>query len=137
MLGLDELDQAYGKMPGHQTGQPWGWSESDALWGNGYIHALLGNTRQANEAISNALTLEPREYAGRRANLALIQALCMVWDGDISDALDHANAALRKTPPTTARRRITGEIVRALPEKARTLPAARELHALTSGESAL
>jgi hypothetical protein len=66
----------------------------------------------------------------------LRRALCDVHDGDVTHGLDVALSTLTALPAaqwTTGTKRVAREVLATLPEgKARELPAARELHALTS-----
>lgn len=52
----------------------------------------------------------------------------------MTEGLARALDLAASLPTTIARRKIMREVVAALPERARSLPAARELHALTTGD---
>lgn len=136
---LHDLRRVFGDLPDHVTRDqisPHGYSEG-ALWeAESFSYAMLGDTKRAVSANEQALSLMPEERSGSRTNINLMRALALVRDRDVTEGLTHAANAMRGMPTSTSRRRIAGEILRALPdEKARTLPAARELHALTTGKA--
>jgi tetratricopeptide (TPR) repeat protein len=136
---LHNLRQVFGNLPDHITQDrisPHGYPEG-ALWETeGFAYAILGDTKRAVSATDQAFSLMPEERSGSRTNINLMRALALVRDRDITEGLTHAVETMRGMPTSTSRRRITGEILKALPdEKSRTLPAARELRALTIGKA--
>ncbi|GII64940.1 hypothetical protein Skr01_50250 [Sphaerisporangium krabiense] len=68
-----------------------------------------------------------------RLLLHLIRAADLVRHREIDEGIGHALKTLQRMPVTTPRgRRMAGEVFAALPDKARGLPAARELRKLTA-----
>ncbi|WP_131736057.1 hypothetical protein [Actinomadura roseirufa] len=132
---LARLRGVFEKLSSPTTGDhitPWGWPEEYLRFTESLSYAMLGKTRQANTAIDRALELSPLEREGTRTNLQLMRPIVLVREGEIAEGLERAVAAVQGVPGSTARRRVAGEIIRALPDpQARALPAARELRALT------
>jgi hypothetical protein len=71
------------------------------------------------------------------ANLQYMQSLSLVRDGDVEEGLNHALTSAQGLPVNAARRHIAGQILKALPEKARTLPAAQQLRTITEPTAAV
>lgn len=94
----------------------------------------LGDTTAATPLVEQALAACPQEKAGGRANIGLIRAWGMVRDREVTEGLGHALDITAALPVTAARRKLVGEILSALPDRAHTLPAARDLHALTTAD---
>ncbi|GGM82789.1 hypothetical protein GCM10010106_31880 [Thermopolyspora flexuosa] len=136
---LHNLHDVFERLPASATEDEvsiWGFAERALRFSEAHTFALTGRRREAEQAISQAFALYPPELVHGLANLRLIQAYTLVRQNDIPQGLDHAMATVQDVPITPARRRITGQVINALPEKARSLPAARELHALAiSGAS--
>ncbi len=109
-----------------------GFSEGMLRFGEAYVHTLNGDTADANRAIEAALPFYPPKRVYGIANLRSMQALNLVHDRDVTQGLNHALTNGAGLPYTQARRLISGQILKALPEKARALPAAQELRALTA-----
>ncbi|WP_271216661.1 helix-turn-helix domain-containing protein [Streptosporangium carneum] len=135
---LTDLQRAYERIPDRRRESPlWSFSERRMHWGQAYPSALIGDTTEATKAVERSLALCPADYRADIAELKLIQALSLAHDRDVTTSLDIATAATEGQPLGASRRRILGQIVDALPEKARALPAARDLHVLAaSGQSA-
>ncbi|RCG30132.1 XRE family transcriptional regulator [Sphaerisporangium album] len=112
-----------------ETSEHLGWSR----WlyrGQGYAYSLLGD-RRAETVLDHALALYPPDATDHIASLRMIQAMGMVREREITEGLEHALTNIR-TPMSAQGRFVVGEILTALPEKARNLPAAQELRALTA-----
>lgn len=110
----------------------WSFPERRLLWALAYPLALIGDTLEASRATDEALRLFPADFCGTRADLGLIGALSLVRDREVGEGLSQAITATRQWPLGAPRRRIISQILSAVPEKARELPAARELRALTA-----
>ncbi|WP_242614177.1 helix-turn-helix domain-containing protein [Actinomadura roseirufa] len=109
-----------------------GWSEKNMWWTESYAFTLMGD-RRAEAALDQALALYPSGTLGPVTNLHLMRAMTMVKNRDIDHGLGYAISSLHEGDATgTVRRHLVRQIVDALPEKARTLPEARELRVLTS-----
>ncbi|GHH63471.1 hypothetical protein GCM10017673_04380 [Streptosporangium violaceochromogenes] len=133
---LRRTGDVFERLPTDVTDDPhlmWGFPETDLVFGAAYVASLIGDKQEAQQAVDRALTLYPRERVYGIANLKLLETMNAVRHrDDISGALDYAVSTGRHVPATAARRRITGQIVRALPEEARALPVARDLRFLTA-----
>ncbi|QXJ19920.1 hypothetical protein AGRA3207_000531 [Actinomadura graeca] len=113
---------------------PRGWPEDYLRFSESFVYSVLGDSVRAKASIDHALRLLPPERSGTRVNLRLMHALSLVHERETSDALESAVENMRSLPNSTARRRIGNEIIKALPdERARALPAARELRTLVAG----
>lgn len=107
--------------------------ETQQLWNESYIYVHLGN-RQADSALAKARALYPKNALAPRANLALMQAVDLVKSSEIDSGLQKAISTLHgHTRNNGGGRMLARSVLQALPEKARTLPAARELRTLISG----
>ncbi|MEU4410026.1 helix-turn-helix transcriptional regulator [Streptosporangium sp. NPDC023963] len=134
---LDDFRGVYDRLPTSVTDDPisvWGLPLDSAQYAEAFVLTKLGDGKSAMPMLEQALASCPREKAGGRANIGLIQAWGLVQDRDVTEGLGHALDLATALPTTIARRKIMREVVAALPERARTLPAARELHALTTGD---
>ncbi len=135
LAALNDHAEAFERLPRSVTSDrlsTWGLAQGGVLWTDAYAHALTGNPGEALRAADRALALYPSERWSETANIRLIQAYSLIRDREVSEGLGHAAAVVQGPPITPARRMITGQILAALPDKAKTLPAARELRALTS-----
>jgi hypothetical protein len=132
---LRDLQTVFHRLPTSATSDDlsiWGFSERSLKFSEAQVHSFLGDRREAAQAVDQALTLYPPELVHGLANLRLIQAYGLIGDRDVSCGLDHAVAAVQGPPVTPARRRIVNQLIDALPEQARGLPATQELRALTA-----
>ncbi len=112
-------------------------TEDHVRWDAAYVSALVDDRRRASQALDAALTIYPPELVHGVANLQYMQSLSLVRDGDVEEGLNHALASAQGLPVNAARRHIAGQILKALPEKARTLPAAQQLRAITEPAAAV
>jgi len=136
---VGELLDVYAALPSSVTSENisvWGMLPADVQWAEAWAHLKRGAPKQATPLIEQAIADSPVERVGGRANLSLVRAWTLVQDRDVTEGLDHAVQVAQPLPVTPARRRIIGEVLAALPEKARALPAARELRALASPAAA-
>lgn len=132
---LSDLSRVYEMIPDGRRESPlWSFSERRMHWGQAYPSALIGDTARASNEVEQSLALCPADFHADIAELKLLQALGLTHDRDVTTGLDTAIAAVGKSPLGASRRRILGQIIDALPREARTLPAARELRALTTGD---
>lgn len=140
LAALRDLRDVFERLPGDATEDDlsiWGFSERALRFSEAHTLALAGHRREADQAITQAFALYPPELVHGLANLRLIQAYTLVSDRDVSQGLDHAMTSLQGPPITPARRQMTRQVINALPEKARTLPTAQELHALTASRASV
>ncbi|MEV7006382.1 helix-turn-helix transcriptional regulator [Streptosporangium sp. NPDC051022] len=132
---LRDLREVWDRLPDRDTKDEftyWGFSERAMRFTEAEVFALLGDSREAMRAADQAYALYSPALVHGRANLRLIQSYSLVRERDVSDGLDHALTSVQGLPVTPYRRLIVGRVVEALPERARTLPAARELRALVA-----
>ncbi|MFB4316500.1 XRE family transcriptional regulator [Actinomadura sp. 21ATH] len=109
----------------------YGWKEANVHWNEAYVYTLIKDPR-AERALSAALAHSSPGTLGPVANLHMIRAMGLVKERDVDTGLDQLLTMLHGNPVSPARRRIAGQALQALPEKARTLPAAREVRAITA-----
>ncbi|WP_116022543.1 hypothetical protein [Thermomonospora umbrina] len=131
---LRALSTALEKAPAEVTTDKvsaWGWPEANLRFHEGLVYGVLGDPKRATDAVEHSLSLAAREKAGGRLNSELVRALALVQDREVTEGLDHAVSLAGTLPSSSLRRLIVGEILKALPDdRARALPAARELAAL-------
>ncbi|MGW4420924.1 helix-turn-helix domain-containing protein [Streptosporangium sp. NPDC004631] len=133
---LRRVGDVFERLSTNVTNDPhlmWGFPETDLVFGTAYVSSLIGDRRESQRAVDHALALYPHERVYGIANLRLIEIMNAVRHrDDVSGALDYAVSTGQNIPVTAARRRITGQIVEALPQETRALPAARKLRFLTA-----
>jgi hypothetical protein len=101
-------------------------------WNQAYVYTLVGDPR-AESALDQAFALYPPDTLGPVSNLRLIQAVGLVRQREVEEGIRHAITALEEGPISTTRRHLTGQIVKALPDRAQALPDARELRMFAAG----
>ncbi|MFF5261887.1 XRE family transcriptional regulator [Actinomadura viridis] len=129
---LSDLHRTFGKLtPSANAPSPFTFRESHLRWAETYVHAMLGDDR-GTTTLDRALALYTPTSFRAVLNLELMRAAMLVKDRDIDTGLQHAVTIIERWPheKSAGRRVLSNQILRTLPEKARTLPAARELHAL-------
>ncbi|GAA3088442.1 hypothetical protein [Streptosporangium carneum] len=132
---LRDLREVWDRLPDRDTKDEftyWGFSERAMRFTEAEVFALLGDSREATRAAERAYVLYSPALVHGRANLRLIQAYSLVRERDVSDGLGHALTSVQGLPITPYRRLIVGRVIEALPERAHTLAAARELSALAA-----
>ncbi|WP_119731383.1 helix-turn-helix domain-containing protein [Thermomonospora amylolytica] len=136
---LRRMYEVYERLPGEITQDhisPHGFSENSLRQADAYVYAVLGDANRAAAAAEQSLELLPLERKGSRVNVHLMHSIALVHDHDVTEGLNLALNAHEGMPTSRSRRRITAEIIKALPnEKARTLSAARELRTLASAKT--
>ncbi|TDD86713.1 helix-turn-helix domain-containing protein [Actinomadura rubrisoli] len=131
---LRDLDELYVRLPAELTGDEatvWGWPRQRYLGERTGVRLNLGDSSLYGEMPSLDGTREARDLAWNE----LYVAWARINAGSVSDGLEDAANTLNGLPKehrTSSVRATVGRMVSALPEKARALPAARELRALTS-----
>src|SRR5262249_25831180 len=99
--------------------------------GNALTH--LHDTRGAWAAQNRALELYPASDYLDRTLLQLDRASCLAYDGDVTGAMTHATQTLTRLSDEQLSGMILlrgGQVLDALSERQRALPAARDLHDL-------
>lgn len=132
---IGDLKDVYAGLPATVTGDhvsAWGKPLEDIQWVEAWTLTKIGDPDAAAPLLEQAIAASPQEKAGGRANIVLVRMWGLIQNGEIAEGLDRALQATHSLPVTPARRRIVGEVLAALPEKARALPAARELRELAS-----
>ncbi|GGM70988.1 hypothetical protein GCM10010106_16620 [Thermopolyspora flexuosa] len=136
---LREFKDTYSALPSTVTDERisvWGLASAEAKSGEAWTLAKLGDAKAAAPLLEQALADLPEEKVGGRANIGLLQAWCLIQDHEVTEGLGHAVRVTQSLPVTPPRRRLVGEVLTALPDKARELPAARELRALVTPAAA-
>lgn len=136
---LGELNDVYSAFPTSVTGDRisvWGMPLTDMLWAEGWVLTKLGDVKRATPLLEQAVAASSQERVGGTTNLTLMLMWGAIQNGEVTEGLDHALRAAQPLPVTPPRRRILGEILAALPDKAHDLPTARELRALISPSAA-
>jgi len=136
---LRELKETYATLPDQVTGDPisvWGRPLTHILWVEGWVLTKLGDARRAAPLLEQAIADSAQERVGGRTNIALVQMWAVIKQGEVTEGLDRAVQLVGSLPVSPERRRIVGEILNDLPERARALSAARELRTLVSAAAA-
>ncbi|WP_131743471.1 XRE family transcriptional regulator [Actinomadura roseirufa] len=131
---LNGMEETFTKLPPADSNSFWVISgEWTYYWTQAYVFTAT-DFKKAQKAMDEASALIPSGNTGSTANLRIIQSMAMVRAGDIGEGLDEALTTLHDLPVPRSlfRDHMTSQILAALPRQARTLPAARELRALTS-----
>ncbi|WP_242614592.1 helix-turn-helix domain-containing protein [Actinomadura roseirufa] len=131
---LNALKRSFDGLPDEPSGQSvLAFRESQLRWAESYVHTQMGNKR-AEDTVTRALALYPRAAQTPITNLSLMRATVLVKQRDIDSGLSHAITAYegQRNRPRGVRL-LAGQVLQALPERARNLPAARELRTLTYG----
>jgi hypothetical protein len=129
---LDKLKRTFDELPnGSSEPTVLDFQESQLRWNEAYVRTTLGD-KGALAAVEDAHALYPPTARAPIANLFLMRAIDMINDGEVRQGLDLAVTSLNGRPrPVMATRQLIGQILSAIPDAARTLPAGRELRALT------
>ncbi|MFC5747372.1 XRE family transcriptional regulator [Actinomadura rugatobispora] len=131
---LDMLKRTFEQLP-RSSSEPTvlDFQESQLLWSEAYVRTISGD-RRAVTAVENARALYPSTARVPITNLDLMRAIDLVKSGEVREGLDLAVTSLTDRPrPVLATRQLVGQVLSTLPEPARTLPAARDLRALSVG----
>ncbi|MFP3968520.1 XRE family transcriptional regulator [Actinomadura fulvescens] len=132
-MSMDLLKRTFEKLP-HSSSEPTvlAFQESQLHWNDAYIRTISGDNR-AGAAIDHAWSLYPSTATPPIVNLRLMRAVTLVKEGQASEGLDLATKALMDRPrPVLATRQLVFQLLDIVPDDHRTLPAARELRALTA-----
>ncbi|MFD0687162.1 helix-turn-helix domain-containing protein [Actinomadura fibrosa] len=138
---LTALKRTFDRLPHDSlTWSPLTYQETQLRWDEGYARTQMGDGK-AEKALDHALTLYPPEATSPVLNIHIMQATGLVQSRDVEGGLQKAIATLqddgrtrRMAAGTTL---LVGHLLRALPEQAQALPAARELRELASGRAVM
>lgn len=72
-----------------EVGSAFGWGENRLRYTEAWVHAYAGRSQEADEAARNALAILPASDPRSRTQLALIQGLGHVREGDVSEGIRH------------------------------------------------
>jgi tetratricopeptide (TPR) repeat protein len=113
-------ERAFAKLGADHTGDTaYGYTARQLRWHVGSMHTVLGDTRRAQVALDEALTMyAPVEYLDR-ALIALDQAAGLIHVGEVATAAQVGMQALELLPPEHR----TGIVVSRAREVAATVPA--------------
>ncbi|QXJ24258.1 helix-turn-helix domain-containing protein [Actinomadura graeca] len=134
---LGDLDELYGRLPADVTGDEaaiWGWPQQRYIGERTNVRLNLGDPSLYDE-----LPKRPTSTSGARNQVIgeLKTAWACINAGGVNDGVSDAAQALAVLPldhRTSTMKTLVGSVCKALPdEQARSLPAARELRALTAG----
>jgi transcriptional regulator with XRE-family HTH domain len=138
-VALDDMRRAFEGLPGDVASDVhslWGWPERIMYMVDSHIYTAFG-APEAASAQERALALYPPQWRTDVTRIKLLQSITLIRDGDIGDGLQHAGTAMM-----AIRQGIHGhqsvlwagrQVLDALPDdRARALPAAKELQAMIS-----
>ncbi|TDD95341.1 XRE family transcriptional regulator [Actinomadura rubrisoli] len=132
---LNQLTETLNNLPGSFAADPIAHVGGRFLrWHEGYVYTLTGNAK-APSVLDEAVNRSPAGWYGT-GSLNLMRAIGLVKERDINGGLAQALQVIHDAPTTTdtaTRNRLIGHILAAVPAQAQTLPAARDLRALTAG----
>ncbi|MFI0404582.1 XRE family transcriptional regulator [Actinomadura sp. 3N508] len=132
LASVREIKEMFGRLPlpaGSQT--VLAFRESQMRWAESYVLTRTGDSHAA-DVLDQAIALYPPSSVVPIKNLSLIQAEALVRGRQIDAGLEQAVATLQERPGYMAvgTGPLARNVLNALPEQARALPAARELCAL-------
>ncbi|MBE1532287.1 XRE family transcriptional regulator [Actinomadura algeriensis] len=132
--GLTDSQSTFDRLPGSAAHESvFGYRETQQRWGETFVYAYAGDAR-ADASLSEARSLYPQAALAPRANLALMEAMSLIRNREIGIGLEHAVQTLQgHTRSSAGGYLLSASILSAIPAKARSLPVARELQALTPG----
>ncbi|WP_131736222.1 helix-turn-helix transcriptional regulator [Actinomadura roseirufa] len=141
-VALAELKRTVDRLPeprGLLARTPLDFREPQLHWTDSYAHSRIG-AKKAEATITRAHAAYPATSFVPRANLSVMRAAVLVKERDVDSGLNEAVTTLRSQFEAEVgnipwARRLGRNVLDALPEKARALPAARELHALSSPQN--
>ncbi|QXJ26854.1 XRE family transcriptional regulator [Actinomadura graeca] len=130
---LDDLRRVFDHLPQDTNDQSaLAFRESQLRWAESYARTWNADPR-AEVSLEHALSLYPSNAFAPRTNLALMKAAVMINDREIEAGLQHAITTMENDYRRCAgRAQLVKRVLHTLPGNARTLPAARELHAFTT-----
>ena len=136
---LSDMRRAFESLPPRVASDEdslWGWPERIMYMADSHIYTTFG-APEAPSAQERALALYPPHWRTEVSRVKLFQSITLIRDDDIGDGLEHALATMDALPDDHQRRpsvlRAGREVLAALPDdRARALPAAKELRALVS-----
>ncbi|QXJ24709.1 XRE family transcriptional regulator [Actinomadura graeca] len=130
---LRDLKDVFARLPQDTDDQSvLAYRESQLHWAESYAQTWRGD-RHAETSLANTLSLYPLHATAPRENLSLMKAAVLIKNREVDAGLDHALATMENSHRGAAGRiRLVKQVLRILPENARTLPVARELHAFTA-----
>jgi hypothetical protein len=130
---LNKIKSTFERLPDGSEQTVLGFRESQLVWAEAYVYTQLGEAR-AHTALARASALYPPGAQGPLVNLNMMKATAVVRSREVDTGLLEAVSAVQDRPDavTAGTRHLAKRIVVALPERARELPAARQLQALTS-----
>jgi transcriptional regulator with XRE-family HTH domain len=139
MAALDDLARTFERLPDATTRDrvsAWGYSEQKWRHAESYVGMCVGG-RRGEQARERALELYPAQAWKGPAQVRLHRAASLIADGDVTEGARYATRALE--PLSAAQRadrfvaRIADRTLAVIPDRARDMPAVRELReALTA-----
>jgi hypothetical protein len=130
---LNKIKSTFERLPRGTEQTVLAFRESQMWWAESYVFTQLGDA-QADAALARASALYPPGAQGPIMNLNVMRATAVVKAREVDTGLLDAVTAVQDRPGavTAATRHLAKQMAMALPERARGLPAARQLRALTS-----
>ena len=135
---LRDMRRAFEELPGSITSDEdslWGWPERVMHMAESWVYTSFG-APEAAIAQERALSQYPSSWRTEVTRAKLFQSITLIHDRDMDGGLEHALASIESLPDDSHRRRpsilrVVGQVLDALPDdRARTLPAARDLQAV-------
>ncbi|MFG2005710.1 hypothetical protein ACGFNU_41835 [Spirillospora sp. NPDC048911] len=136
-ISLDALKRTFDRLPNDTHGQSaLAFRESQLRWTEAYVHTQTGD-KKAEVTLTQALALYPTDAVTPAGNLRLMQAAYLVRAREIDAGLQQAITTMQGhlRPVSSGTTILVGNVLRALPDQARALPAARDLRALASSQT--
>ncbi|HEX6469732.1 MAG TPA: helix-turn-helix transcriptional regulator [Streptosporangiaceae bacterium] len=136
---LQDMRTTFEALSSHITSDEdsiWGWPERIMYMADSWVYTSFA-APEASSAQERALSLYPPQWHTEVTRAKLFQSITLIRDRDPAGGLEHAMAALATLPDDSHRRRpsilrLVGQLLDVLPDdRARALPAARDLRAIT------
>lgn len=136
--GLKQLNDVFPSLPAQivqDTDTFYGWSEQRLRHTESFVYTRLGDSRRAAAAQDRALTLYPAHRYLARAQVDLHQAMRLVYDGDVTAGVVHAEQVINELPVTHRTDdviELVRSVVQAVPATERHRPEVTSLGELTT-----
>ena len=137
LAALSDMRRAFEELPESvrvDEDSLWGWPERIMHIADSCVYTGFGAPAAAS-AQERALSSYPPHWRSEVTRVKLFQSVTLIHDREINGGLAHALASFESLPESHRRRpsilRVVGQVLDALPdERARALPAARDLRAI-------
>jgi len=136
LAALRDVRAVFERLPDSETkevGSTHNWGEDRVFYTEAWVHAYAGRSQAADEAVRGALDILRTTNPRSRTQLALIQGIGHVREGDVTEGIRHARAVYENHPPeqrTAMINHLAHQVLAAVPAQRRAEPAVKEFRDL-------